>query len=256
MAINHSPTIIRVSFFAAILLLINACSTDGSNSKNNWLQQTADMMGALGTSGSGLGELSLSDISAGLKEALRVGTSDVVAQLGQQGGFDEDPSVHIPLPENLREIQKKIDPFGLSGYLDDLETRINSAAEVATPKAKALFLNAISEMSIDDAKAIYQGPEDAATQYFRSKMQSPLATKFRPIIQQSLNQVEAVQLFDNFMAKYQAIPFMPDIKGNLTEYTIDKGMDGIFHYLAKEEAAIRANPAKRTTELLRQVFGR
>lgn len=253
MTINMIKHFLRTAGLIFFLLTLTACSTDGSDS--NWLKKTSGMANALGISGSGQSSLGVAEIAAGLQEALRVGTGDVVSRLGETGGFSNDKAVHIPLPENLQNIQSKMGAFGLSGLLDDLETRINSAAEMATPKAKTLFLNAISGMTIDDAMAIYKGPNNAATEYFRARMQDPLAREFRPIIQQSLNDVAALQLYDDFMAKYQAIPLMPDVKGNLTEHVIDKGMDGIFYYLAQEEAAIRENPAKRTTALLQRVFG-
>ncbi|CAA0081772.1 Uncharacterised protein [Halioglobus japonicus] len=199
--------------------------------------------------------LSTDEISAGLKDALSVGVSDVVAQLGQPGGFNQDPAIHIPLPGQLETVKKWLDKAGMGDAFDDLDTRLNDAAEVATPEAKELFLNAISEMSIDDARKIYSGPDDSATQYFREKMSGPLAKKMRPIVAASLNEVGAVQQYDEIMSEYENIPFVPDAKANLTQYTVDKGMDGIFYYLAKEEAAIRQDPMKQTTEILKKVFG-
>ena len=139
--------------------------------------------------------------------------------------------------------------------LDDLELRLNRAAEMATPKAKELFLQSIKEMTLDDAMGIYKGPDDAATKYFQNKMSHPLAETMRPVVEDSLSQVGAVQSYDTIMEKYRSLPFVPDVKADLTHHVIDKGMDGIFHYLALEEAAIRKNPAKRTTDLLKLVFG-
>jgi hypothetical protein len=110
-------------------------------------------------------------------------------------------------------------------------------------------------MTLDDVKAIYHGPDDAATRYFQAKMSTPLAEEMSPLVQQSLSDVGAVQSYDAVMKKYETLPFVPDAKANLTTYVVEKGMDGIFHYLAQQEAAIRQDPAARTTELLRQVFG-
>ncbi|HDJ28831.1 MAG TPA: DUF4197 domain-containing protein, partial [Proteobacteria bacterium] len=97
--------------------------------------------------------------------------------------------------------------------------------------------------------------DDAATSYFKGKMSKPLAEEMRPIVNESLAQVGAIQSYDNMMGKYKSLPFVPDVKADLTEHVLDKGMDGIFYYIAKEEAAIRQNPVKRTTELLKRVFG-
>ena len=133
--------------------------------------------------------------------------------------------------------------------------RLNRAAETATPKAKKLFWDAISQMTLDDVNRIYEGPDDAATRYFQGKMSDPLAKEMGPVVNESLSEVGAIKSYDNVMGRYEQIPFVPDVKANISDYVVEKGMDGIFHYLAKEEAAIRNNPVKRTTELLQKVFG-
>ncbi|MBN2333760.1 MAG: DUF4197 domain-containing protein [Deltaproteobacteria bacterium] len=199
--------------------------------------------------------LTTDEIGAGLKEALKVGTERVVAQLGQNDGFNTDPAIHIPLPDSLTKVQSALNKIGLSSMLDDLELRLNRAAETATPKAKTLFWQSIQEMTLDDVQGIYKGPDDAATRYFQGKMSAPLAEEMRPVVEESLAQVGAIQSYDNVMGKYSALPFVPDVKADLTTHVLDKGLAGIFHYVAKEEAAIRQNPVKRTTELLKRVFG-
>ncbi|MBN1140813.1 MAG: DUF4197 domain-containing protein [Deltaproteobacteria bacterium] len=216
------------------------------------------MKGLLGASGSGTaaGALSIGEIGGGLKEALRVGTETVVGRLGRMDGFNADPQIRIPLPDSLKTVQQILGKAGMSSLLDDLHLKLNRAAEQATPKAKALFWQSIEEMTFEDVKGIYNGPEDAATRFFQRKMTLPLADEMRPIIQKSLSQVGAVQAFDNVMGKYRAIPFVPDVKANLSDHVVNKGMEGIFYYLAQEEAAIRRDPAKRTTELLQRVFSR
>jgi len=138
--------------------------------------------------------------------------------------------------------------------LDDLELRLNRATESATPRAKELFRQAIADMTLEDAMAIYKGPQDAATSYFEDRMRNPLAESLRPVIEESLSQAGAVQSFDAVMGKYRSLPFVREVKTDLTGYAVDKALAGIFLYLAKEEAAIRQNPAKRTTELLQRVF--
>lgn len=199
--------------------------------------------------------LTTGEIGAGLKEALRIGTENVVSQLGQLDGFNADAAIHIPLPEDFKKVKTVLNKIGMSGLLDNLELKLNRAAEVATPKAKKLFWAAITEMTLDDVKAIYKGPEDAATRYFQRKMTPPLAKQMRPVVEESLSEVKAIQAYDDTMRQYQSIPFVPDVKADLTSFVIEKGMDGIFYYLAREEAEIRKNPAKRTTDLLKRVFG-
>jgi hypothetical protein len=234
------------------------------NAQMDWMQKGKDMLGGFGkkdsgstsgTSSSSSGGLSLGDMGAGLKDALKVGTETVVGKLGTNDGFNADPAIRIPLPKSLENVQSVLNRMGMGSMVNDLQTRLNRAAETATPKAKELFFDAISKMTLDDVKNIYNGPNDAATKYFQGKMTGPLGEAMRPVIDQSLSQVGAIQSYDKVMSQYKAIPFVPDVKANLTNHVIDKGISGIFYYLAKEEAAIRQNPAKRTTDLLKKVFG-
>lgn len=226
-----------------------------AQAQGNLLDQGKALLQKGGKSSGAGANLSTGDIASGLKEALKVGTGRVVATLGKPDGFAKSSDVHIPLPSALHTVQNALHKVGMSKMADDLELRLNRAAEAALPKAKALFWNAISEMSLDDARAIYNGPQDSATQYFRQKMSVPLAASMRPVVDQSLAQVGAVKSYDRMMAQYKSIPLVPDAKANLTDYTLDKAIDAAFLYLGREEAAIRSNPAKQSTALLRKVFG-
>ncbi len=223
----------------------------------NWLQMGKDLLGtAAKPSATGVvSGLSDSDIAAGLKDALRVGTESVVGQLGTVDGFNADKAIHIPLPDKLETVRKYLAPLGMSGMLDDLELKLNRAAEQATPPAKQLFWDSIESMTLDDVQKIYSGPDDAATRYFEGKMSPPLSEAMKPIVDSALADVGAVQSYDALMGQYKSIPFVPDVKADLSSYVIEKGMGGIFHYLAIEEAAIRNNPVKRTTDILQKVFG-
>jgi hypothetical protein len=209
---------------------------------------------AVGVGGSA-GGLTDQEIGDGLIEALRVGTERVVGQVGALDGYNLDPDIHIPLPGALEDAQKVLRTVGMAGLADDLEVRLNRAAEAAAPEAKELFWEAIGEMTLDDVRGIYDGPDDAATQYFKDKMTPPLAERMQPVVDRSLADVGAIQSYDNMMAQYEAVPFVPDVKADLNSYVVEKAMDGMFYYVAKEEAAIRNNPAARTTELLQKVFG-
>ena len=205
--------------------------------------------------GSGIG-LSQGEIVAGLKEALKVGSNTVVGQLGVQDGFNADPLIHIPLPKQLDKARKLASKIGLDGYFQDLEVKLNRAAEKATPKAKALFFSAINQMSLSDARSILTGPDDAATRYFQGRMTPALSRQMQPIVTSALAQVGALQAYEN--ATRSLGPFaqvMPDYRTELTNHVVKLGMDGIFSYLAKEEAEIRHNPVKRISEILRKVFG-
>jgi len=199
--------------------------------------------------------LSSAEIGAGLREALRVGSERVTASLGQIDGFNTNPDVHIPLPQSLQTVQSALAMVGMSGLADDLELRMNRAAETAVPQAKELFFQAISEMTLEDAQGILSGPDDAATKYFQGKMTGPLTERFTPVVNQELADAGAVQAYDQMMGDYRELPFAPDVQANLTPYVVERALDGMFLMLAREEAAIRQDPAARTTELLQTVFG-
>jgi len=235
-------------FLLAALLLTPTLAM----AQNNLLQQG---LGILTGSSSG-GNAGQGEMGDGLKEALRMGTEAVVSQLGQTDGFYGDQTVRIPLPGQLDTVQKAIRVAGFSSLVDDLELKLNRAAEQATPKAKQLFVDAIAAMSIQDAAQIVNGPDNAATQYFRKAMGPDLAEEMKPLVDATLAEAGAVKAYDAMMGQYKSLPFMPDVRADLTQYVVDKGLDGIFHYVAQEEAAIRTNPAKRTTELLQKVFAR
>ena len=224
----------------------------GGTASADWFDKLKELVGGTDEQQQ---SLSQDDIGGGLKEALRVGTENVVDLLGVTDGFNLDPTIRIPLPEGLGEVKKVLGKVGMDSMLIDLETRLNRAAEAATPKARQLFITAINELTLDDVMAIYNGSEDAATQYFRSRMSDPLAVAMKPVVDESLADVGAAKAYNDVMAHYNSVPFVPKVDEDLGDYVVEKGMDGIFYYLAKEEAAIREDPAKRTTELLKRVFG-
>lgn len=251
MTINRLVSI--PSVLCALLLLSAPVAAQG------FLDRGKDFLQGLGGTGSGgsaASALTTGEIGRGLKEALRVGSERVVATLGAADGFNKSPDVHIPLPESLRTVQSMLGKVGMSGLADDLELKLNRAAEAAVPKARKLFGDAISEMTIDDARKILNGPKDSATQYFRGKMSAPLAGEMKPIVDNQLSQVGAIAAYDRMISQYKSIPFVPDAKANLTNHVLDKAIAGVFLYLGREEAAIRENPAKRTTELLKKVFSK
>ncbi|MBA3011901.1 MAG: DUF4197 domain-containing protein [Proteobacteria bacterium] len=227
---------------------------------NSWFEKGSETLKTFGLTkdtaakNASAAGLSVDEIAAGLKEALQIGSDTVVKQLGATNGFNTDPAIHIPLPKSLSMVKTALDKIGYAALADDLELKLNRAAEAATPQAKKLFQDAISSMTFEDVQAIYKGADDAATQYFKEKMSPGLAKAMEPVIDNTLSQVGAVQSYDAMMGEYKALPFVPDVKSNLTGHVVDKGMAGIFHYMAQEEKAIRQNPAKRTTQLLQKVF--
>lgn len=172
-------------------------------------------------------------IQKAFKEVLTKGSETVVNKLSVKDGFNADPKIHIPLPSSLKTVQSTLNQFGMGKYMDDVETKLNRAAEAATPQAKALFLDAIKDMSFDDVKKIYEGPKDSATQYLKSKTSPGIKA----------------------ISKYKDLPFVPNVKADLLEHVVNEGMNGMFYYIAQEEAAIRKDPLKQSTELLKRFLG-
>jgi len=247
--------------FASIIAIPLTLGLGVSAQAQDWMKTLQDVVGATAKGGasrvdaSALADLSSADMIAGLKEALRVGADTVTAQLGSADGFNSDPAIHIPLPQSLQSAQSTLRKFGLGGLADDVELKLNRGAEAAMPKAKELVWQAISTMNLDDAKAILNGPEDAATQYFRRVATPELKATVAPVIEQNLRDVGAVAAYDQLMGQYKSIPFVPDLKADLTAHATTLALDGLFTYLAREEAAIRKDPAERTSEILTKVFG-
>lgn len=244
MKINH------VSASKIILVSLLCCSI----AQGGWWDKSVHVLKSLGGTKEA-GAPSTTDIGNAFKEALRIGSEQVTGQLGITDGFNADPAIHIPLPEKLNTVKNMLAKVGMSKSVEDLELKLNRAAEAAVPKARQLFADSIQTMTFEDVKRIYTGPDDAATQYFREKMSPELSREMQPIVQASLAEVGAVQAYDNVMSKYSSLPFVPDVKANLTDYVVQRGMDGIFYYLAQKEAAIRKDPLKQTTALLKKVFG-
>lgn len=199
--------------------------------------------------------LTETDLTGAFKQALELGSRQVVTQLSAQDGFNRDPAVYIPLPEQLQTVKGWLGKVGMASLMDDLELKLNRAAEKATPQAQALFIQAIKEMSFDDVRRIYQGPDNAATRYFQAQMTPSLSAAMQPIVSASLREVGAIQRYDEMIGAYKDIPLVPDISADLTTHVVERGLKGIFHYLAEQEAAIRQDPVKQTTALLQHVFG-
>jgi hypothetical protein len=240
-----------------LLALASASIAGTAQAQSGWLSKGKDLLGTVGgaTGGSSGGGLDDIEIGKGLREALRVGSSNVVGNLGRKDGFYGVKDVHIPLPGTLGKVQKALKLAGKSGLTDDLELRMNRAAEASVPKAKTAFFDAIDAMTIDDARKILSGQKDSATRYFESKMTPKLTDDFTPIVNTELAESGAAKAYDNTMGEYAKLPFVPDAKANLSSYVVEKALGGVFLFLAREEAAIRDNPAAGTTALLQKVFG-
>jgi len=191
------------------------------------------------------------DVAAGLKEALRVGVERAVADLSAKGGFGDSAARRIALPDRVANVTDTLRKIGLGKTVDDVEAAMNRAAERASAEAVPIFRKAIGSMTLADAKGILEGGETAATDYFRSKTEDDLRDRFQPVIAEKLSELRVVRDYNELLAKYKAIPFVPKpAELDLDRYVTDRGLDGLFGEIAAEEKRIREDPKARTTELL------
>ena len=163
--------------------------------------------------------------------------------------------MHIPLPKSLQQVQSGLKAVGYSKPLDDLELKINRGAETAAPKAKTLFVNAIKAMTIQDAIGIVKGGDTAGTEYLKGKPLTSLTTEFTPPMNTALSSVGALKAADKVATETAKFGYRKDLRGELVSYAVGSALNGMFLYLGDEEKAIRENPAKRTTAILKKVFG-
>ena len=195
------------------------------------------------------------DLAAGLREVLRVATKSVVYRLGQLNGYNTNPDVHIPLPKDLGYVHAALFRLGMGRLVEDVELKLNRAAELAAPEMGEQFENAIAEIALDDARSLNDGPKDALTRHFRATMERSLAAAIHPAMEGSLREAGAIKAYQVMMIEYSNLPWVPDVQADLTSHTVDKGIAGVFLLLGREEEAIRDNPAKRTTDRLKRLFG-
>jgi hypothetical protein len=214
-----------------------------------------------------LAGLSQDQAVQGLKDALAKGLQGAIANLGHDGGFLTNLNVKIPMPEKLQTVEKAVRAMKQDKLADDFVNTMNHAAEQAVPEAASVFADALKQMSIEDAKGILSGPNDAATQYFQKTTQTNLYAKFYPIVQKATAQTGVTAAYKNLMAKANVTQGLGSFGNTLSSsllgkdsmdvdaYVTNKALDGLFKMVAAEEQQIRQNPVARTTATLQKVFG-
>jgi len=203
----------------------------------------------------GLADISNRDAINGLKEALTRGGQTAVARLGVENGFFGNDHVKIPLPPSLRSVEAVTRSIGMSRHTDELVLRMNRAAEAAVPEAKTLLVDAVKKMSVQDAKGILTGGEDAATQYFKRTTSEPLARRFRPIVKKAMEKVKLAEKYDEIAASGAKLGLVKEEDAQLEDYVTRKALDGLFVTIAGEEKKIRQDPAAAASAVIRRVFG-
>lgn len=232
----------RTIFLFTFLALLASCTA----------QQFPKSLKDLTTIGS---ELSSGEVEEGLRAALEKGVKVATEKVSNEGGYLNDVQIRIPFPPEMQKVETRLRGMGMDALVDDFIETLNHGAEEAAKEAKPIFLNAIRQMTIQDAVNILRGDNDEATQYLKRTTTAQLTEKFQPVIQAALEKTGATRYYSNIVTTYNSIPFTQKVNPNLDEYATELAIDGLFVKIAEEEEKIRLNPAARTSEILRKVFG-
>ena len=199
--------------------------------------------------------LTAAEVGEGLKEALINGISKGADLTSQVDGYFKNQEIKIPFPPDVKKVEDRLRQLGMGNQVDNFILTLNRGAEDAAKEAKPIFITAIKSMTIEDAFGILKGEPDAATQFLKRTTSAQLKEKFKPVIQNSLNKVNATKYYADLVNTYNKIPLVEKVNPDLNEYATNLAMQGLFTMIAKEEKNIRQDPVARTTELLRRVFG-
>ncbi len=232
----------RTIFLFTFLSFLFSCSA----------QQFPKNLKDLTNIGSGL---SSGEVEEGLRAALEKGVKVATDKVSKEGGYLNDAKIRIPFPPEMQKVETRLRGLGMDALVDDFIKTLNHGAEEAAKEAKPIFLDAVRQMTIQDAANILRGSNDEATQYLKRTTTAQLTEKFLPIIQAALEKTGATRYYGEIVTKYNAIPFTQKVDPDLDQYATELAIDGLFVKIAEEEQKIRLDPAARTSEILRKVFG-
>ncbi|MCR6645694.1 MAG: DUF4197 domain-containing protein [Terricaulis sp.] len=201
------------------------------------------------------GQFTQQEATRALREALTLASGSATQQLGRPSGFWSDLNVRIPLPGILGQTQSTLARFGMSAPLDNLQQSLNSAATTTMPRAATMFVDAVRTITIGDAINIVRGGSDSATQFLRGRTETGLTRLLKPVMRDALTQSGAFTLMRTALREVGLASMTTQLRTEVTDFSTLKALDGCFQYIAREERAIRGNPARRTTDTLRRVFG-
>jgi len=241
--------VVKICCFAWLIVSLSGCDA----LKNI---QVDEMVKTIENAVDGKG-LSNTDVIAGLREALKVGTNNSVSKVNVADGFLNNNLIKIPLPKEAEKVaevvQNTLGPIGEKA-INEFVTKLNRAAEDASAKAKPIFLNAITDITIQDGFEILKGKNNAATQYLKGKTYDNLVTAFKPDIETSLNKVKLTEAWRKVTSLYNKIPGSKAVEVDLAKYTTTRATDGLFKLIEVEEKKIRKDPKARVNDILKKVF--
>ncbi len=223
----------------------------------DWNEMLRGVLGTPATqpAASGVDALSNADINAGLKEALTRGADAAVAQLGRKDGFFGNAQLKIPLPPSLQKAEQAMRMIGMGKQADELVLSMNRAAEAAVPEARTLLVDAVKEMTLEDARGILTGGKTSATDFFRKKTETRLTERFQPIVKTTTDKVGLAQQYNRYAGMAAQFDLVDKNQASVEQYVTQQALDRLYLLIGEKEAAIRANPLQAGSDLLKKVFG-
>jgi hypothetical protein len=203
----------------------------------------------------GLERFSNADAASGLKQALTEGSAAAVAKLGVENGYLNNPKVKIPLPPSLKKIEGAMRVMGMRRQADELVVAMNRAAENAAPEAKALLVDAVKKMTVQDAKGVLTGGDTAGTEYFRRTTQAQLTARYLPIVKKATERVGLAQQYNSIAGQGAALGLVKEDQATVERYVTAKALDGLYLMIAEQEKAFRQNPLGASSDIVKKVFG-
>jgi hypothetical protein len=241
---------------AVLCCFLSASQGSAHAGWGDWVKKIEESLPGGTETDTALSDLSQAEIAAGLKEALNVGVERAISLLGQDGGFLNDVAVRIPMPESLQTVERGLRAVGQDAVADDFVATMNHAAERAVPETTAILMETIKNMSLADARQILDGPDDAATRYFREQNQEQLSAAILPIVRDATEKTGVTSAYKQLIGGMGFLnQFGNQDSLDLDAYVTRKSLDGLFVKLADEERSIREDPVARSTDLLKKVFG-
>ena len=244
----------RVS--AMVCGLLVACTASAQLPGLDDIMKGAGSLTKAPVAGSSVGAADEKTNAAGIKEALAMGTESAVKSLSRVDGYFGNAAVKILMPSSIQKVAEVARMAGFQRQVDEFVLSMNRAAEAAAPLAARYFGDAIRDMTLEDVHGILTGSDTAATEFFRRKTHDKLYTAFKPVVSKKVGEVGATRAYKDMMGRYESVPLMGGQSLDLDDYVTNKSLDGLFYMVGEEEKKIRANPAARTTDLLKAVFGR
>ncbi len=207
------------------------------------------------TAAAGVADLTNTDATNGLRQALNEGSIAAVGKLGVENGFFGNPQVKIPLPPSLKSVESGLRLIGMKKQADELVLTMNRAAEAAVPEAKQLLVDAVKKMSVQDAKGILTGGQTSATEYFKRTTQSDLGKRFLPIVKKATDRVGLAQQYNSIAGQGSALGLIKEDQATIEGYVTQKALDGLYFMIGEQEKAFRANPLGASSDIVKKVFG-